>query len=488
MPRDSIFDWSKVANPGHSGDDAPAPCPSCQTAGSGYESRVKALPWEERLWAGVSSVGSTAAGGLVQHGALPARMPWEEEARDERARGLVVSTRRPAGNAFHIGACYPALGKFMRTGSTPQYPNILPPTGAGDFVPGFPSSPSAAVASLSSPLGDRILIAVSKDGMTWTKTGLIVMESGSVPSLAVEDNALFLFCNATNSSTGRGEFVMAWTEDLVNWQYNVPARLGVTSVPTGTYYTFDANDWLDPSVVRRVKVGDGGWYLFFTVARPYTGSVPPGTHARGANTFVAKAASLLDRQWTLVNGNNPVYPDILLAELPASAYGASPWEVADPGVVYMERGASTPYYQYFASPIDATGTAISGMANLKITFDSSDIATVTVMPNLVRNVTLSTATASTEAHFSNGLETVAGEYRWWAFGQDTSTSPAGAEIFSYTLPYPGPAAGRWTSKWTPDSTSPVLVLDQTYESYCVQDAAVVQFKGCYVMAYTTKIP
>ena len=471
MPRDSIIDWSTVSNPQLPGDAAPAPCLSCQTAGSGYATRADAMPWEERLWAGVVSAGATRADGLVQHGALPARMPWENEARVERdIHG--ASNPDNLGNYVEIATCYETLGDYVGTGTVARYPIVLGPD-TGDFDPGFPADPTEMSASGVCPSGCRILLAVSADGKTWHKTGLVVMDSGAVPALAVEGDKLFLFCNAVGTGDdGKPTFdlVMAWTEDLVHWKYNKPARYGIDLIPTSANYMFVGADWMDPSVVRKAD-GDG-WYLFTTLRRhDYIG----GTTVDGGNTFVAKADSLLDKNWTIVNSGNPVYPDITLAGQPQSAYGTTvPYEVDDPSVLYMHLRTS--YYEYFAAPINSS--YISGVVNLRLTFDATDNVTVTTMPSLVRSVSVDGR--SVDAHMSNGLETPDGDYKWFAFGQEGTGTPD-ARIFSYSW-------SRLHRAWMLNDPLPLLSVDQTYESYYVQDAAVVHYRNCYVMAYTTQIP
>ncbi len=367
-----------------------------------------------------------------------------------------------------------------------------------------------------SPASDRLCLAVSRDGRTWVKTGLVIMDGASVPCVAVEDGTLYVFFNCvTYDATGTPSLHLsvATTGDLYTWTYyhlsgDSTPGMDFQTLPTSTYTDderidsdgdgvlgpgvdadgdgiyeqngIDVESWdvgapADPSVV---PAPGGGWYLFVTLMRAVGSG--PGAAVDGADTFMFQAARLDDFLWVIANMDSRVFP--------TSASESADHAVAayDPNVLWV---GST--LQYFASAGDRGPI---GNYDVELSIDASDVVTIG-RESSVRELWSGTVDGTVVGpdafvRLSNGADLGTWffpELVYYGFVQDASLR----FIVSYTYDWWAAwfGTGSWSSMWVIDNAgAPLLVPDRDYEGGFVMDAAVTKFKECFVMVYTAQVP
>ncbi len=230
----------------------------------------------------------------------------------------------------------------------------------------------------------------------------------------------------------------------------------------------DTVEPMDPSVVTRPG---GGWYLLVTLARKF-GEPSDNPTRDGYDTFVLNAERLDGFFWTLVNDFKRLYPTDELEKLDTNVAAIDP------------NGFTTgTTLQYFSNPGDA---ADPSNWDVQFSIDAAkDVFTPVVegsFTDLWTGMLSGTAVVdgqvklSNQAYIANGMG--ADDIVLYAFVQ-----PGRARcIVSYTYDPTGPTWGM------DNGGSPILEPDRTFEGSYVMDAAVVRFKGCYVMLYTAELP
>ncbi len=349
------------------------------------------------------------------------------------------------------------------------------------------------VVKYPEPVAVRLMLAVSWDGVHWTKTGEVIANHGSVPALAVEDGVLYLFFNTSRREIAAAftaadmaavdpdprptPLAVAYTTDLVNWTYRLIGDHGA-----GITYTISAEhpaapdmQALDPSVLRNPNAGSAeAWFLYFTLRE----SLP----AERARTHLATAARLSDFAWTHGNAGEPVFPPLHNFKSGDSA--------EDPSVFWVEEGG---YFQYISGRTDSNPPSIWSVL--------LDVDGVTPLnPGLhlpwaggLEDNFVTATCGGLSVALSNPLRDEGGLIRWFGF---TNEAAVEASLVSALVPVEDLSAAHLI--WAPadiegldgsgTACSPVLVVDRDYESHGVKDAAVAQFGNCYVMVYVTAIP
>ncbi len=220
------------------------------------------------------------------------------------------------------------------------------------FSPSDTASASAWVAAnpgAGEPAATRLLLALSDDGVTWYKTGLVVANHAGVPAVAVEGDRLYVFFNATldgatlvdglpaTADTG-DPLCCAYTTDLRSWTYRI---IGNHSNTNGISYNSSgagegdimALNAHDPSVVRSTlssEAGGGeGWWLFYTLHWDRDGT-------RTSGTFFAEAPTLDAANWLQHAGK--IFP-----RRETQGFGSA----EDPSVIRVET--ATGYYLQYAA-------------------------------------------------------------------------------------------------------------------------------------------
>lgn len=350
------------------------------------------------------------------------------------------------------------------------------------------------------PQGSRLMLAISQDRKSWFKTGMVVMNCGSVPCLAVEKDqagveTLYLFFCASvyeiavldpgdpiRFDAGRRNrptpLCVAYTTDLRNWTYRLLGERPRDDVTGDTGFIYpdlsdpsfdfegfdfdleaDAYTANDPSVVRK---HDGtGWLMYYTLHY--------GAEKRSM-ILVAEAEHLYDFTWITREDAIPVVPtlDRIIDE------GAN---AEDPNVGRTAMG----YRLYASGPpdgnnswqadLDADGTLIEDSLNtIEHTCDGD-----TGGPGPpYRPVVLCNA--------------VGGSSKEWLAFVFQGDADYQRHIVSVKVDFLGNIVGG-----TYESGGECNVLlntddGKTYEYDGIREAAVARFGGCWVMVYTTGIP
>jgi hypothetical protein len=381
-------------------------------------------------------------------------------------------------------SCFPALALAMPGGNESFNARALfPGASAQEFQPTLsPRGLSPPPLSSVGPGANRLLLAVSPDGRTWTKTGEIVANYADVPALAVEDGVLYLFFNVVRqgcfdaSGTALGPdpnqrntpLAVAWTTDLVHWTYRLLGDQGAGLQYTRTFpaaagsseYYYQA---MDPCVVRAKAPATAGdhWFLYFTLALDTQGTGPMYA------SYIAGAARLSDFQWTQRNNGNQVFPD------PTTTH-----EAKDPNVLWIDTGGGGGYYQYYAGGEEDPATGYQTGRNWTCSFQADGTTRITTSDDVI-----TVPCQGDYSMMSNGMDFArpsTGRHGWHAFVND----PSGNYIIATTLD----AAGNFVAGTDATSCVPLLVRDRSYEQGGVKDATVVRFRGCYVMVYVSGIP
>ena len=354
-----------------------------------------------------------------------------------------------------------------------------------------------------SPGADRLCVAISTDGRTWTKTGLILMDGASVPSVGVEVDpdgveTLYVYFNcATYSLDANGDLQLqngepwaalytsvAYTTDLVNWSYrhmagpSAPARMSFGLVQTTPVGDDPAAPWwstdhpADPALVARPS---GGWLLLVSLSR-FTESTVSDAN-KPLSTFVLQANRLSDFSWWVVNTARPLFPteDQHTADPTLAAMDPSGYRDVDQLVYHASRDNrqnwTATYEVDESNPAGDVFTYLDSRSDADAWSGNYGGIALANVPVKLSNPAEYTSTGP----FGTGVDV---EY-YLAFGQPTGGS------LRYLLAAPRRAD---TSPAALALADPAIVVpDRTFEGEYVMDAAVARFRGCYVMVYTTQL-
>lgn len=392
--------------------------------------------------------------------------------------------------------CYPAVlwpGALDGTDNEDEFDAVVHNIGRSvhEFVP-TPSSKVVVPPNAQDPATGRLLLAISSDGVTWVKTGLVVANHVGVPCLAVENGILYLFFNIARdgfysfSSVAdspeeqmdaaglKGHdlrptpMAMAYTSDLLHWSYRLIGdhRNGIeyAADPLGP----DPEDFLsanDPSVVAAHGTDpNDAWNLYFTLHK-----------STGYASHMASAGSLWPTvfdgaEWLYRNNGKPVFPTEANVALGDGA--------EDPTVLWIQSPTYGGYYQYYSGNVtDPTNLGTNWSARL-----NADGVTIVSSTTLEQRCGAPDRNTKKVAGLlmANGLEGTAanGDHAWYGFVQDNDDG-------NYLVRLELDEAGNVL---TVDPCAPLMVVDKTYEYEHLKDPAVVKFGGCYVMVYSTSIP
>lgn len=348
---------------------------------------------------------------------------------------------------------------------------------------GFLPEPSTTACrpypGVKDPESTRLMLAFSADGLTWTKTGLVIANHASVPCVAVEDGVLNVyFCvtrpeymaPATGAAWGtvalddaKGDvgtpngarstpLAVAWSADLVNWSYRLIGDEGKGFA----FREIDLENWnlqeywaVDPSLVPAPADSGFAWYLYYTLH--YHGS----DGAEAAGIFVAGATSLGAFQWTMVD----VIPVLPPPDAPSGSRAEDPSAVLVTGRYLLFAGGNEPGWNWRART-DAAGLTVAAG-------DWDEFEETCTDPILMNNG-LSAADSPT------------GEVTWYATvdAPDRFIAVATVDETGAFLDGTDTMGGCTTA----------VEEDRGYEYQGIREAAVARFQGCWVMVYSTGIP
>ena len=338
------------------------------------------------------------------------------------------------------------------------------------------------------PATTRLMLAISTDGVRWTKTGLVVANCGSVPALAVEDDVLYLYYQGLRgdakspgmmrdvagddlAGTPGSVICVASSRDLLNWTYRVIGDDGV-----GIEYGPDAPapNAADPSVVR----GTAGWLLYYTLhwdelGRAACGEDPTFPYKRAA-TFVADAARLDDFYWT----------QRAARVFPVNVHEAS---AEDPSVLMVHLRDGTYFYQYAAAWIAAAPDAPTGSPSGWLAMLDADgqslLAYESIRPTCSdREVRLDNPLLPEVVVRKDGTSVT-----WLASVRDPNDKAF--EPYTITVAVtPAECTAGAVSTDGGSACAPVLEADEPYEVGGIFGTATAMLMGCYVMVYQTGVP
>lgn len=139
-----------------------------------------------------------------------------------------------------------------------------------DFTPctGYGTPPRGAAGQLG-PWANRLMIAYSDDGLTWTRANRILSDQADVPDAIVDDDGVLRVYYVTwCPQEVHNKTVVALSSDGgQTWRYR---RVRINGLAPGQ------PDAVDPDIVR---TPDGKWRLYFTSAPPGPGGGPPRTYS-----------------------------------------------------------------------------------------------------------------------------------------------------------------------------------------------------------------
>jgi hypothetical protein len=392
--------------------------------------------------------------------------------------------------------CYPDLAAaLVNDGNT-----AFDASGSAAPEHGFVPEPSSTACraykdDVREPKSGRILLAISGDGVTWKKTGQVIVNHGSVPCLAVEGGVLYLFCCVTRPREFNGRWgvddaddaygasdenkarptplAVAYTSDLVHWVYRLIGDEGkgfkyekFNDTINDDPYRMSAND---PSVVqadtRYTEESTDNWLLYY--ALHYSRGEDGGADLDPAGILVAAAERLSDFEWETRRASNPngriVFPN---PKDDPTLDGKARAE--DPSVV--QNLASSDGYRMFAG-----GNASEYNWRVKVGDDGE------VVPPDSWDEFQETCDDGGTLLMNNGLapEHVGEDLTWYA-----SVIPSGERQAQSIIRVTVDADGNITV----GDCRVLLEEDRPYEHEGIHEAAVAKFRGCWVMAYTTSIP
>jgi hypothetical protein len=373
------------------------------------------------------------------------------------------------------------------------------------FLPQPSSTACGDYDEVHEPESGRILLAVSGDGVTWKKTGQVIVNHGSVPCLAVEGGVLYLFFCVTRPpmfNRGWGHFgrdgwgvydmddrmgegadlynglrptplAVAYTSDLVDWVYRLIGDEGKgfkyadLDDENKDLYKMSAND---PSVVEADDAEDPThkWYLYYALHdEGGSGGQDPSA------ILVAGTERLSDFNWVTLPRTSHASGLIVFPNPDDDPTLASTYRAEDPSVLRNVRSSDS--YRMFAGgnepknnwrvKTDASGEVVSAgdWDQFQETCDEGE----TILMN-------------------NGLapENVGDDLTWFA-----SVIPSGEDQARSIIRVTVDGDGAFTSgTGSTGGCRTVLEGDKVYEHGGIHEAAVAKFRGCWVMAYTTGIP
>ena len=313
----------------------------------------------------------------------------------------------------------------------------------------------------SAPGATRLMLALSTDGVTWTRTNLVIADQAALPTVITVEGTVYLFFGqATIDGESYGKVAMAYSSDLVNWTFKRVILMGspfATSPNPFPDIDWDTETSFDPTVVA-VEDQPGMYRLYFTLKdgphNPQSGQ-PPTNFA----TFSAWTTDLENGVWTYDAGIR--FPTKILGDLLYSSDGYI--KVQDPVVQWVGD-----HYEYFAGG-SPTGYIYGGESVDGLDISNPTLGNMGLIPG-------------------NGAE-VRGAYKIYGIDQSTSNG----FILSMT----------WLDGlgWWMDSAGPMLEVDETagLESTNVMGPAVAPRPNpsyypdsaepaCYLMVYQTMIP
>jgi hypothetical protein len=373
---------------------------------------------------------------------------------------------------------------------------------------GFRPEPSSTARGVyddaKEPESGRILLAVSGDGVTWKKTGQVIVNHGGVPCLAVEGGVLYLFFCVTRPQKLKGGWgvydeedsidvggnnglrptplAVASTTDLVSWSYRLIGDEGkgfkYEKLDEEEVEKMSAND---PSVVEAdtayTEYPTDNWYLYY--ALHYTDPDAVADSLDPSAILVAAAERLSDFKWVTRRAGNANGPIVFPNDKDAAGLAEQTWETndpvraEDPSVVHnigssdsyrMFAGGNRPKYNWRAKT-DAQGEGVSDGDWGEFQQTCGDGETILM---------------------NNGLapEHAGEDLTWYA-----SVIPSGEDQAQSIIRVTVDADGAFTSgTGSTGGCRTVLEGDKNYEFRGIHEAAVAKFRGCWVMAYTTGIP
>ncbi|NOZ06960.1 MAG: hypothetical protein GXP41_11535 [Chloroflexi bacterium] len=184
----------------------------------------------------------------------------------------------------------------------------------GDFTPcnGAGTAPPNAHEG---PWSNRLMIAYSDDGLTWTRANRVLADQGDVPDAIVDDQGTIRVYYVTwCPAEVHNQTVVALSADNgTTWRFH---RVTINGLASGQPSP------VDPDIVR---TPDGRWRLYFTSATPGPGSTPHTYSAISEDGFTFQVESgerlaVADKQvldpsairtgavWHLFAGGNPGTP------------------------------------------------------------------------------------------------------------------------------------------------------------------------------------
>lgn len=203
------------------------------------------------------------------------------------------------------------------------------------------------------PWNNRLMSAVSEDGVTWEKTGLVITDQADVPDLAIVDGVVYLYYTGWTTSKGEtNKTVVAISEDQgYSW--------------THVQLDLEGFEKMSPPVDPDIQYVDGTFRLFLT-SDPNDGD--------GPRTYYAES-------------NDGIH-----FEKKGVAYEQAGERVLDPSIILI---GNTWYYFAGGGPGNWRGVSEDGKVFTDLSPDNFF--------------------ADGKAHMmSNGIQ-VGDEYRYWAF-------------------------------------------------------------------------
>ena len=450
-------------------------------SGGGWQGMSAVIPSKHGANSGFLSDDVTA--GAIDFGASEGS--WEDPFAD-----LDIDV----GNSI-VGGCLP-IALFV---NHPPYVNVVP---GSDFTP--PIGP--AVGAMRAPGTDRLMIALSEDGLEWSRTNLVITDQAAVPTAIQVDGVVYLFyCPARLDGFNGAQVVMACSTDLINWLFKyLDFRWDLLYDNIGVV---DPIDWkqqpFDPTVVAD-EDNPGRFRMYFSLkGEPSVAEDTEGDPTHFA-TFSAVCDDLMSCLWR-VEGNRryPVDPDVKAVQDPSVQWVGDHYQyfagAADPGddgagrvyhAVSMDSLSMEAGVDFFPSPTDG------GYAS------EDDLLVYTSKGPFGMPLVITERVSFLPA---NGVE-IDGEYKYYGFQQVGAEYPPAARILSRTwvatesssTTVPKGAGGSRGSRgsWVLDE-GVRLELDESrgLESSFVMDPAVCaaptkqgQSPTCFVMIYDTRIP
>lgn len=146
-------------------------------------------------------------------------------------------------------------------------PEVLPEL-KSDFTPPSGKAPQPWPADYG-PWNTRLMIATSHDGLTWTRTNLILSDQGDVPDAIVDPRGwIFVYYVTWGPPEVHNKIVVAVSQDSgASWVYK---KVSISGVPQG---------WAPPVDPDVVLLEDGRIRLYFTSDPDGMGPIKPRTYS-----------------------------------------------------------------------------------------------------------------------------------------------------------------------------------------------------------------